>query len=112
MAIRAAIRAMVGLQRSAVAGHETTDHVTRSPLDYLTRAVGYLETRQPRLIAIGGFSGTGKSTLAATLTPLFGAAPGALHLRSDLERKSLFGAGETERLPATAYAHDVNASVY
>ena len=112
LALRAAIRAMVGLQRSAVAGHGPTDHVTRSPLDYLTRAVCYLETRQPRLIAIGGLSGSGKSALAAALAPRFGAAPGALDLRSDQERKSLFCAGETERLPSNAYTSDVSAAVY
>lgn len=33
-------------------------------------------------------------------------------LRSDVERKALFGAGETERLPDAAYAADATAKVY
>ena len=38
--------------------------------------------------------------------------PGAVVVRSDVERKTLFGAGETEKLPAAAYAPDVTARVY
>ena len=38
--------------------------------------------------------------------------PGAVIVRSDVERKTLFGAGETEKLPAAAYAPDVTARVY
>jgi predicted kinase len=33
-------------------------------------------------------------------------------LRSDVERKTLFGVGETERLPPEAYTEAVNARVY
>ena len=39
-------------------------------------------------------------------------APGAVVLRSDVERKALFGVGETERLPQEAYAREVTAKVY
>ena len=38
--------------------------------------------------------------------------PGAVVVRSDVERKTLFGTGETEKLPAAAYAPDVTARVY
>jgi predicted kinase len=38
--------------------------------------------------------------------------PGAVVLRSDIERKALFGVGETERLPEAAYAADATARVY
>jgi uncharacterized protein len=41
-----------------------------------------------------------------------GAAPGAVVLRSDVERKTLFARSETERLPSSAYTRDVNAKVY
>jgi predicted kinase len=41
-----------------------------------------------------------------------GAAPGALHLRSDVERKRLFGVAETERLSAEHYRADVTERVY
>ena len=43
------------------------------------------------LIAIGGLSGTGKSSLARELAPHVAPAPGALLLRSDVERKSFLG---------------------
>jgi uncharacterized protein len=62
----------------------------------------------PRLIAIGGLSGAGKSTLAAALAPVLG----AVWLRSDVERKRLFGVSETTRLGAEAYGRDVTARVY
>ena len=39
-------------------------------------------------------------------------APGAVHLRSDLERKALFGVGETTRLGPHAYAEAAGARVY
>jgi uncharacterized protein len=38
--------------------------------------------------------------------------PGAVVLRSDAERKALFGVAETERLPADAYTPDVTARTY
>jgi predicted kinase len=64
------------------------------------------------LIAIGGLSGTGKSAIARALAPEIGAIPGAVVLRSDVERKALFGRDEHDKLPEAAYAPDVNARVY
>jgi hypothetical protein len=107
MALRAAIRAMVGAQRAYV-----TAEGLQGARAYLVRAVSYLEERTPDLVVTAGLSGSGKSTLAASLAPMLGRSPGALHLRSDLERKALFGADEFERLPGTAYGADVTARVY
>ena len=45
----------------------------------------------PVLVAVGGFSGTGKSRLARELAPFLGAAPGARVVRSDVIRKRLCG---------------------
>jgi hypothetical protein len=64
------------------------------------------------LVAVGGLSGTGKSTLAATLAPEIGAAPGALVLRSDVIRKRLLGAEPEQRLGSEAYGAAVNRRVY
>ena len=64
------------------------------------------------LVAVGGLSGTGKSLLARALAAEILPAPGAVWLRSDVERKALFGVAETDRLPETAYARDVTAQVY
>lgn len=111
MALRAGIRAMVevhrGLNNDALAP-EITAHVQ----GYLDTANALLAPVSPCLIAVGGLSGSGKSTLAAALAPGIGIAPGAIHLRSDLERKRLFAAGETDRLPDDAYTRGVTAKVY
>jgi predicted kinase len=61
---------------------------------------------------VGGLSGTGKSTLAARLAPLVGCAPGALHVRSDVERKRLFGVPETQRLERQHYRIGIAERVY
>ncbi len=108
LSLRAAIRAMVGAQRCRLTGEDPA-----AASAYLRRATGYLsDDGAPRLVLVGGLSGSGKSTLAAGLAPSVGRAPGALHLRSDLERKALFGAGEYDRLDAAAYTAEVTARVY
>lgn len=110
MALRAAIRAKVAvaLCRLGPGKSELRDqaHV------YFEAAVQYLEPAPARLIAIGGLSGTGKTTLAAALAPCVGRAPGAVHLRSDIERKRWFEVAETERLQASAYGQDVSDQIY
>jgi predicted kinase len=64
------------------------------------------------LVGAGGLSGTGKSRLAQALAPDLGPAPGAVVLRSDVERKALAGCREDERLPADAYTPENTARVY
>ena len=111
MAIRAGIRAMVTAQRaSLVAGGDATG--PRDAKTYLNDGLGFLTPHQPRLVAVGGLSGTGKSTLAAEIAVHIGSVPGAIHVRSDLERKLLFGAGETERLGDACYTPQANMRVY
>jgi hypothetical protein len=79
---------------------------------YLDLAERYLQPEPCQLIAIGGLSGTGKSTLAAGLAPELGLRPGARVLRSDVTRKLLLGVDPEERLPATAYTRETSAHVY
>ena len=50
--------------------------------------------------------------LARGLAPYILPEPGALVLRSDVERKAMFGVAETEKLPAEAYAPDVTLRLY
>jgi uncharacterized protein len=57
-------------------------------------------------------SGTGKSALSSRIAPLLGRAPGAIWLRSDIERKRLFGVGEMEHLPQDAYSKAATREVY
>ena len=79
---------------------------------YLGEAEAALIPSAPRLIAIGGLSGTGKSTLAAKIAPALGPPPGARWLRSDVTRKLLFGTDPETKLPPEAYAPDITERVY
>ena len=63
-------------------------------------------------MAVGGFSGTGKTSVARALAPCLGAMPGAVILRSDVIRKQLLGCPPRERLPAEAYVPEVSARVF
>jgi predicted kinase len=78
----------------------------------LELATALIAPPPPTLVAIGGLSGTGKSVLARALAPELMPAPGAVVLRSDVERKALFGVAETERLPADAYTPEITKQTY
>jgi predicted kinase len=107
LSLRAAIRAKVAAERRA----QGADVAPRARA-YFTLAGRLLAPPAPRLIAIGGLSGTGKSLLARGLAADILPEPGAVVLRSDSERKALLGIAETERLPEAGYAPDVTAKVY
>lgn len=81
-------------------------------LRYFRLAERTLSWHQPLLLAVGGLSGSGKTTVARALAPQIGRLPGAVHLRSDIERKRLFDMAENDRLPPGAYADAVNRTVY
>lgn len=81
-------------------------------LDYFRASIAYLKPPKPMLVCIGGLSGSGKSTLAARVAPDIGAAPGAIHVRSDVERKVLASVPLNARLPADSYTRASSASVY
>lgn len=112
LGLRAGVRAMVTIDRAAQEDREAAEEDRESARTYLRAALGYLAPNPPQLIAIGGLSGTGKTTLAAALAPGLDPAPGAVHLRSDLERKALFGVAETVRLTAQAYSVEASSTVY
>jgi hypothetical protein len=81
-------------------------------LAFLADAEDALAPPPPRLIAVGGLQGTGKTRLARALAPRFGAAPGALHLRSDEIRKRLAGIPPERPLPPAAYTEAASAAVH
>ncbi len=112
LALRAGVRAMVNVQRARQVEGEARAAAVAVAQGYVETALRLLEPRRACLVSVGGLSGTGKSTLAAALAPKLGRAPGALHLRSDIVRKSLFVANETDRLPADAYTREVTERVY
>jgi uncharacterized protein len=99
MSVRAAVRAHVLVARSRQHPSIRTSSDARSYLSLATRLLG---PHPPCLIAIGGFSGVGKSTLAEVLAPDFAPAPGARLIRSDVLRKCLFNVPPETRLPPSA----------
>jgi hypothetical protein len=102
MSMRAAIRAHV----STAAGR---NELARS---YLSLALELLQSRPRVLVAIGGLSGTGKSTLAQELAAELGPEPGARIARTDVLRKRMMGVAPETRLPPEAYSHAVSERVY
>jgi aminoglycoside phosphotransferase family enzyme/predicted kinase len=102
LSVRAAVRAHV----SAHSGDAALGR------RYLDAALAHLSPQPPMLVAVGGLSGTGKSTVARKLAPAFGAAPGAVILRSDEIRKRQAGIAPTERAPPGAYTAEADAAVF
>jgi uncharacterized protein len=110
--------------RAAIRAHVTAtalEHVAHAAMGakmacdarrYLALTEGFLQLQPCRLVAIGGLSGTGKSTLAAGLAPEIGLRPGARVLRSDVTRKLQLGVDPEERLPASAYTRETSTRVY
>lgn len=111
ISLRAAVRVMVALDRVSI-GVEPDPQIERHIAATLALSSLAINPPPPRLVAIGGLSGTGKSTLGAALAPELRPIPGALHLRSDLERKWLAGAEPDERLPESAYTQGASLNVY
>jgi hypothetical protein len=111
LALRAAIRAEIAASRAA-AGEDADGALAEEACGYLSLAREMLAPSPPRLVAVGGLSGTGKSRIAAALASGIGRAPGAVLIRSDVVRKRLMGRAPTDRLGAEGYTDDVTRRVY
>ncbi len=107
MAVRAAVRAHV---LAAQAGADAA--VIDEARAYLALALRLLAPQPARLVAVGGLSGSGKSTVAAALADRVGPPPGARVLASDRIRKRRFGVAAETRLPPDAYRPAVSEAVY
>ncbi len=112
MSLRAAIRANVTAARAALATAADAEGARAGARAYFALACRLIAPPPLILVGVGGLSGTGKSVLARSLAAGLGPAPGAVVLRSDVERKSLAGLAETARLSPTAYTAENNAKVY
>jgi aminoglycoside phosphotransferase family enzyme/predicted kinase len=112
LSIRAAIRAKVTAARLEQAEPEKQPTIRHNARKYFDWAQRFIAPAPPVLVAIGGLSGTGKSALARAFAPNLAPPPGAVLLRTDVERKALFGKDETETLPRDAYEPEVTARVY
>ena len=110
LSLRAAVRAHVSAAASCqgIGTHKLRHEAHR----YLDAALAYLSPEPPRMVAIGGLSGSGKSRLARKLAPLMGPAPGALVVRSDVIRKRLADAGLHDRLGESGYTGEMTRRTY
>jgi uncharacterized protein len=102
LSVRAGVRAHVSVHGGDV-------ELARA---YVEAAIAHLSPPPPVLAAVGGFSGTGKTSFARAVAPGLGASPGAVVLRTDEARKRLAGVGPTERLPRETYTAEFYARVY
>lgn len=107
LSLRAAIRAKVANLQPKGAEDQAGEG-----RHYLEAACDLLRPRCLNLIAIGGLSGTGKTSLAAAVAGSIGRPTGAVHLRSDIERKRLVNVGEFDRLPDEAYRSEITERTY
>ena len=113
LAMRATIRAFV----NAAASHAVDDAGKKAEMGeearaYLNRALGYLNPPAPRVVAVGGLSGSGKSRLAREIAGYVGAAPGARVVRSDVVRKRLAGVDPLTRLGPDGYSAEMSKRTY
>jgi aminoglycoside phosphotransferase family enzyme/predicted kinase len=113
LSCRAAIRAKTSTTAATLqSAPEKGRQLRIAARQYLDLATCLLTPPPPAIVAIGGLSGSGKSTVARTLAPSIGAVPGAVVLRSDEIRKRLLGASPLTRLPPAAYTPETSSRVY
>jgi uncharacterized protein len=112
LSMRASIRARVTAARLEQASEAERPAIAQRARGYFDWALRFITPPAPVLVAVGGLSGTGKSALARAVAPAIEPAPGAVVIRSDVERKALFGKAETEPLPAAAYTPATTLRVY
>jgi aminoglycoside phosphotransferase family enzyme/predicted kinase len=112
MALRAAIRAHIAASQAHSGNPESNAALEREARAYFALAEDLLTPRPNVIVAIGGLSGTGKSTLSAAIAGDIGAPPGARMLNSDRTRKAMHRIAPTDRLPAAAYEINITGAVY
>ena len=102
-----AYRAMVRAKVAALGGNQRSEFAA-----YLQQAQDCTTSPAPRLIITHGLSGSGKSYTASRVAD----QSGAVHLRSDIERKRLAGLAALSRtdsgLDSGIYAKDKTAQTY
>ncbi len=98
LSLRAGVRARV----KSLPVQDAQSHAEAE--EYLDLALTFLEVRSgARLIAVSGFSGVGKSTLARRLAAAIEGPFGAVVLRSDVARKRLEGVAPERKLDPAQY---------
>jgi len=113
LSCRAAIRAKTTATAALLqATPDGTHEMQARAREYLDLAGRVLRRPAARIVAIGGLSGSGKSTVARALAPSVGVIPGAVVIRSDEIRKRLCGASPLTKLSPAAYTPEMSAYVY
>ncbi|MCA0050000.1 AAA family ATPase [Mesorhizobium sp. B283B1A] len=111
MAVRAAVRAHVTATQVEQSG-AGSDKLAAEARSYFDLAQALLQETPPLVVAIGGLSGSGKTTIAEALAAQIGAPPGARIVESDRIRKAMHGVPAETRLPNKAYRPEVSERVY
>ena len=117
ISLRAAIRAMIAAIDLTADGHDT-QQTRQDAADHLALALKLApktptphgDEPRPQLVAIGGLSGSGKSTIAHQIAPAIG--PDTVVLSSDVIRKRLHGVAPEQKLPKSAYSGTVSGETY
>ncbi len=110
--MRACVRAKTALHRAQLLAGDDAEAAMSEARRYVDAALALLERPMARLVAVGGLSGAGKTTLARGLAPAMAVAGGGIHIRSDVIRKLQMGVPAEEKLPSVAYTKDTSAAVY
>lgn len=113
LALRAGILAYT-LAASAQAQRDPakTERLAADARRCLALGQQFLVPQHGRIVAVGGLSGTGKSTTARALAPALGRLPGAVILRSDVLRKRRAGVAPTTPLGPEHYGPGSSEAVY
>jgi aminoglycoside phosphotransferase family enzyme/predicted kinase len=112
---RAMVRAKINAIQASQDGIPETDRAAARALcrDYLRLALALTREPAPFLLITHGVSGSGKSRRTGQLLEGF---PGAIRIRSDVERKRLFGLGPLDDSGSTLggglYTPDASARAY
>ena len=112
LAYRAMVRAKIAAIRASQRGVAKARHELKSCRSYLALAHDCLTRRRPALIITHGLPGCGKSTFAQIALERLG----AIRIRSDVERKRLFGlaalADSNSQIDAGIYSEDATRRTY
>jgi aminoglycoside phosphotransferase family enzyme/predicted kinase len=110
VSVRATIRAHVVAAQATRPG--AAPELALAARAYLDLAIMTMMPCNASVLAIGGFSGTGKSSVARALAGDIGRVPGARIVRTDVLRKQLAGVSPETRLDVAAYTPASSERVY
>jgi len=113
MSLRAAIRSHVACTAAKTIDDEAVQAAKgEAARVYLDLALRYMDVPEPRLITVGGLSGSGKSRAARELAAYVGVRPGARVVRSDVLRKRIAGVHPLDKLGPEGYTPEMSAKTY